>query len=55
MKNSLTSIALVVAFAISLSVRAADRPPPVVGAIRWDAWYGRNDVVREVERSLGPK
>jgi hypothetical protein len=33
----------------------SDRPPPVVGAIRWDAWYGRNDVVREVERSLGPK
>ena len=32
-----------------------DRPGPVVGAIRWDAWYGRNDVVSEVERSLGPK
>jgi hypothetical protein len=32
-----------------------DRPPPAVGAIRWDAWYGRNDVVKEVERSLGPK
>ena len=33
----------------------SDRPGPVVGAIRWDAWYGRNDVVSEVERSLGPK
>ena len=32
-----------------------DRPPPAVGAIRWDAWYGRNDVVKEVERSLGPQ
>jgi hypothetical protein len=31
------------------------RPPPAVGAIRWDAWYGKEGAVREVERSLGPK
>ncbi len=33
----------------------AKRPPPLVGAIRWDAWYGREGAVKEVERSMGPK
>ncbi len=28
---------------------------PIVGAIRWDAWYGESGPVKEVERSLGPK
>jgi hypothetical protein len=28
---------------------------PIVGAIRWDAWYGRGGPVAEVERSLGPR
>jgi hypothetical protein len=35
---------------------AAENPPrPLVGAIRWDAWYGNGSVVAEVERSLGPQ
>lgn len=29
--------------------------PPIVGAIRWDAWYGQGSPVSDVERSLGPK
>jgi len=33
----------------------AKRPPPLVGAIRWDAWYGKEGPVKEVERSMGPK
>lgn len=28
---------------------------PIVGAIRWDAWYGEGGPVAEVERSLGPR
>jgi len=28
---------------------------PIVGAIRWDAWYGRGSPVTEVEKTLGPK
>ena len=32
---------------------AAD-PPPLVGAIRWDAWYSDKGPVKEVERTLGP-
>ena len=27
----------------------------IVGAIRWDAWYGQGGPVAEVERSLGPR
>jgi len=34
-------------------VQGGDRP--VVGAIRWDAWYGAGGPVAEVERSLGPR
>src|SRR5262245_34949974 len=31
-------------------------PRPVVGAIRWDAWYGGKDAVGlAVEKSLSPK
>ncbi len=26
---------------------------PIVGAIRWDAWYGESSVVRQVEATLG--
>jgi hypothetical protein len=33
--------------------RADDRP--IVGAIRWDGWYGEGGLVKEVERSLGPR
>lgn len=37
------------------AARAAERADAiVVGAIRWDAWYGDDGPVTEVERSLGP-
>ena len=32
-----------------------DRPQPIVGAIRWNAFYGQEGAVKEVERSLGAK
>ena len=31
-----------------------DRAPPIVGAIRWDGWYGEGLVVKQTEASLGP-
>lgn len=35
-------------------VRAeGERTQPIVGAIRWDGWYGEGAVVRAVEHSLG--
>jgi hypothetical protein len=37
----------------SAPVQALGRP--IVGAIRWDAWYGQGGPVAEVERSLGPR
>lgn len=30
-------------------------PRPIIGAIRWDAWYGQGSPVSEVEKTLGPK
>lgn len=35
-------------------VPAEERPRPVVGAIRWDAWTG-GTITEQVERSLGPQ
>lgn len=32
----------------------AEDSPPLVGAIRWDAWYSDKGPVKEVEHSLGP-
>ena len=31
-----------------------DCTPPIVGAIRWDAWYGESGPVKHMETSLGP-
>lgn len=48
---------LAMAFAMTTAkvgeARADDRS--IVGAIRWDAWYGDSGPVTEVERSLGPR
>jgi hypothetical protein len=33
----------------------SDVARPMVGAIRWDAWYGRGSPVSEVEKTLGPR
>jgi Glycosyltransferase WbsX len=35
------------------ALHAADQAP-IVGAIRWDGWYGDGSVVKAVESSLGP-
>lgn len=36
-----------------IPARLLANEPPIVGAIRWDAWYGGGDVTKGVERSLG--
>jgi hypothetical protein len=36
------------------ALNAAENTPPVVGAIRWDAWYGDSGPVKHTEISLGP-
>ncbi len=36
-----------------LAVLNAGEEAPIVGAIRWDGWYGDGGVVNEVEHSLG--
>ncbi len=56
---------LILWFGMTLSVSAqepltrlpepADSSRPIVGAIRWDAWYGEGPPVSEVEKTLGPK
>ena len=40
-------------FFTQLAVLHAVDKPPIVGAIRWDGWYGDGGVVNEVEFSLG--
>lgn len=42
-----------VAFLTPLAALHAAGDPPIVGAIRWDGWYGEGDVVKAVEFSLG--
>lgn len=37
-----------------LATLHATEEPPIVGAIRWDGWYGEGGVVKAVEASLGP-
>lgn len=37
----------------TLAVASAAEVPPIIGAIRWDGWYGEGSVVRAVEHSLG--
>lgn len=41
-------------FAPTVVLTAAVHPAPLVGAIRWDAWYGTDGPVLAVEKSLGP-
>ncbi len=49
-------IVLMIALAtMGQPVRASTADRPIVGAIRWDAWYGEGAVVKEVERSLSPR
>ncbi len=50
MKRLLT---LIVALLASLVALHASDETPIVGAIRWDGWYGDGSVVKAVEFSLG--
>jgi len=36
------------------ALAAGQEAPPIVGAIRWDGWYGTGSVVKAVEASLSP-
>lgn len=36
------------------ALAAGQEASPIVGAIRWDGWYGTGSVVKAVEASLGP-
>ena len=38
-----------------VSQEPASPDRPIVGAIRWDAWYGQGTPVSEVEKTLGPR
>ncbi len=50
-----STVALLIASLVSLSVSASAADCPSVGAIRWDAWYGADTgPSRAVEQSLGP-
>lgn len=51
MKLTLLIVLLLAAPAISLASDA----PPIVGAIRWDGWYGEGNVVKALEASLGQR
>lgn len=50
MKRLLTWLALLLS---SLAATLAAAEPPIVGAIRWDGWYGEGGVVKAVEHALG--
>ncbi len=50
MKHPLKLISLLLG---SLTILHAADDMPIVGAIRWDGWYGDGGVVKEVEVSLG--
>ena len=47
------SLCLALLLASAAAVQAAD-DRPMVGAIRWDGWYGDGGVCKAVEASLGP-
>jgi len=38
---------------IPLTASRANEDAPIVGAIRWDAWYGKSNIVSAVESALG--
>ena len=50
MKRLLTWLALLLS---SVAATLAAGEPPIVGAIRWDGWYGEGGVVKAVEHTLG--
>ena len=60
------AIAVLAVFVLNPFVSGAEQRPesdltrsdaarPIVGAIRWDAWYGRGSPVSEVEKTLGTR
>jgi hypothetical protein len=54
MKHAITAFATTLLLAPLAALHAAEDVRPIVGAIRWDGWYGEGSVVNEVEASLSP-
>lgn len=50
MKPTLSALMLSV---VAMASFATEPQPPIVGAIRWDAWYGDKSMTPAVEASLG--
>jgi hypothetical protein len=51
---SLTALAVEASEGVNkLNPAESATEPPIIGAIRWDAWYGTGGVVRAVEHTLG--
>ncbi|MHB1038284.1 MAG: glycoside hydrolase family 99-like domain-containing protein [Pirellulales bacterium] len=50
----LVAIAAAVLLAPLAGLHATETARPVLGAIRWDAWYGESGPVKHMEISLGP-
>ena len=43
-------------FIVSYAQESIDRPKPIVGAIRWDAYYGsQDDVGQSINKRLSPQ
>ncbi|MFN0076940.1 MAG: glycoside hydrolase family 99-like domain-containing protein [Prosthecobacter sp.] len=53
MNNTLSVHILAALLLTSFAASHAADEAPIVGAIRWDGWYGDGGVVNEVEHSLG--
>jgi hypothetical protein len=51
--EKLSMIGFTAVYLFSLAALNAADDAPIVGAIRWDGWYGDSGVVNEVELSLG--
>jgi hypothetical protein len=48
-------LAVLLSSALGWAAEAGSEERPIVGAIRWDAWYGQTGPVKEVERTMGPR
>lgn len=53
MKLAVTLLATLMQLPLAV-LHAGETERPIVGAIRWDAWYGENGPVKQTEVSLGP-
>ncbi len=55
MKPTALRLAALFFLVAPLAALQAGDESPIVGAIRWDGWYGDGIVTKAVDASLGPK